>query len=128
MKEHRSSFSLLLQSIVKTVRSIAIFTYVKKRDILQVEFNFLPAETKEKKDNAAIRNVVPIPIMAAIFDNQMTDNTLRKRCEREFIITSLFEGLTQIKDTVSYVCRYYILVRNSILRTFYFSLPIKTGV
>ena len=33
-----------------------------------------------------------------------------------------------IKDTVSYVCRYYILVRNSILRTFYFSLLIKTGV
>ena len=33
-----------------------------------------------------------------------------------------------IKDTVSYVCRYFILVRNSILRTFYFFLLIKTGV
>lgn len=65
----------------------------KKGDILQVVFKFLPAVTKEKKENAAIRNVVPIPIMAAIFDDQMTDNTLRKRCEREFIITSLFEGL-----------------------------------
>lgn len=77
----------------QNVRSIAIFTDVKKGDILQVVFKFLPAVTKEKKENAAIRNVVPIPIMAAIFDDQMTDNTLRKRCEREFIITSLFEGL-----------------------------------